>query len=97
MLVVTGALAIDNDNDVFGISRDAFGLIPDESLAALPIDCTGSESSLQSCSTVTGASFQCDRRLYSTNSTLTEWEVEINAVVMKIDTVQIDTAGVTQN
>ena len=61
LLVVTGALAIDNDNDVFGISRDAFGLIPDESLAALPIDCTGSESSLQSCSTVTGASFQCDR------------------------------------
>lgn len=32
-------------------------------------------------------------RLYSTNSTLTEWEVEINAVVMKIDAVQIDTLG----
>lgn len=61
LLVVTGALAIGSNNDVFGISRDAFGLSRDESLAALPIDCTGSESSLQSCSTITGASFQCGR------------------------------------
>ena len=54
---IAGALAFNNYSDAF-----QFGAVSNGPINALAIDCTGSETSLQSCPINTNTSFQCDSR-----------------------------------